>query len=374
MFQPSKSFIARTWFAAAFLFCGMSLPVANATAQAIRGTVTERSTGLPIGGVLMTLVHADSTSVTVVTALTRENGAFILRASQPGSFRVLAKRIGVRRFDSDVIDLASGQEIERSIELEALAYQLPAVAVLSESICSRRNDRVGDVAALWDEARTALAATQVSQRDRLVRARVVRYLRELDARSLRVESERMRRETTGVVDRPFISLGGDVLSRSGYWRILPNDSIAYHAPDADVLLSASFARDHCFDVANGRGQRAGLTGLVFEPARDRDIPDVRGTIWLDARTFELRFVDFAYSRLPFPTNNGNIGGEVHFTRLPSGAWIVERWFIRMPRYADRPTTRSTGVPGARPIVEYRLTGLLEEGGTVTVEQVRPPSQ
>jgi hypothetical protein len=200
-----------------------------------------------------------------------------------------------------------------------------------------------------------------------VRARIVRYVHELDAQTLRLLAERLRRQTDGVVERPFVSLPGDALSRGGYWRALPNDSIIYYAPDADVLLSPAFARDHCFGVADGRGERAGLTGLTFEPAAEREVPDVRGTIWLDTRTFELRLVEFRYSRLPVSTSNRNVGGEVQFARVRSGAWIVARWFIRVPRYANRPTTRSTGVPGQRPIVSYSLTALIEEGGTVTVD-------
>jgi hypothetical protein len=189
-----------------------------------------------------------------------------------------------------------------------------------------------------------------------------------------VEAEPMRRETDGVVEQPFVSLSGEDLSSGGYWRTLPNDSIAYYAPDATVLLSAAFARDHCFTVAEGRGERAGLIGMAFEPVSGRDVPDVRGTIWLDSRTFELRLVEFRYSCLPAATGNRNIGGEVHFERLPSGAWIVGRWFIRMPRYDKTPRMRSTGVPGQPPIVEHRVIGLIEEGGTVTVDSVPPRPQ
>jgi hypothetical protein len=56
-----------------------------------------------------------------------------------------------------------------------------------------------------------------------------------------------------------------------------------------------------------------------------------GTIWIDARTLELRFIEFRYTRLPTMPNANRVGGEVHFARLNSGAWIVERWFIRMPQ-------------------------------------------
>ena len=342
-------------------------------AQAVRGIVSEQA-GTPLVGVLMTLSLEDKPESTVVSTLTNALGAYSLRAPHPGRYRLGAKRIGVRRFESDAIELSSGQEIEHDVSLEALVYRLPAVTVRSDPLCVRRADQAERVASLWDEARTALTATQVSLRERLVRARVVRYIRDVDAQSLRPVAERMRRQSTGVVERPFVSLPGEVLSRTGYWRTLPNDSIAYYAPDADVLLSSTFARDHCFGTAEGGGERAGLTGMSFEPESERDVPDVRGIIWLDARTFELRLVEFRYSRLPGATRNRNIGGEVHFARLSSGAWIVERWFIRIPRYNNRPTTRSTGVPGVAPVVEYRLTGLVEEGGTVTVDSApsRPP--
>ena len=349
----------------------LAAPWVTIGAQNVRGVVREQASGTPLAGVLISLLREDRPESVMVTALSNDRGVYFLRAPQPGRYRLGAKRLGVRRFESEAIELVASQDVERDVELEALAYRLPTVTVASRALCVRRADQAGRVASLWDEIRTALTATQVSLRDRLVRARVVRYVHELDALSLRVLAERMRRQTDGVVERPFVSLPGDALSRGGYWRVLPNDSISYYAPDADVLLSAAFARDHCFGVADGRGERAGLTGLSFEPASGRDVPDVRGTIWIDARTFELRQVEFRYSRLPVATSNRNIGGEVHFARLPSGAWIVERWFIRMPRYADRPTTRTTGVPGQRPVVEYRLMGLLEEGGTVTVDSPSP---
>lgn len=352
------------------LYLLLATPMVAGGAQNVRGVVREQVSGTPLAGVLMTLSRNDSAGSTVATALTNDRGSYFLRAPQPGRYRLGAKRIGVRRFESEAIELAASQDIERDVELEALVYQLPAVTVRSDPLCVRRADEAGRIASLWDEVRTALTATQVSQRDRLVRARVVRYVHDLDARSLSVEGVRLRHQTDGVVERPFVSLSGDALSRGGYWRVLPNDSIAYYAPDADVLLSVAFARDHCFGVTTGRGERTGLTGMSFEPASGREVPDVRGTIWLDARTFELRMVEFRYSRLPVATSNRNIGGEVHFARLQNGAWIVDRWFIRMPRYANRPTMRSSGVPGQRPVVEYRLTGLIEEGGTVTVEGKR----
>lgn len=350
------------------------LPLTTGLAQAVRGVVKERESGLPLPGVLVTLTIDSVGAVPAASALTTDIGTFSLRALQPGRYRLGAKRIGVVRFESQPIELGAPQVAELNVELESLFYRLPTVTVHSNPLCVRRAEQANQVASLWDEASTALEATRISVRDRLFRARVVRYIRDLNAQNLRVEAERTVRQSDGVVEQPFVSLPADVLSRNGYWRTQPNDSIAYYAPDATVLLSAAFASDHCFSILEGRSERAGLTGMAFDPRSRRDVPDVRGTIWLDSRTFELRLVEFRYTRLPIANANRHIGGEVHFAKLPSGAWIVERWFIRMPHYDNTPRTRSTGVPGQQPIVEYRLTGLIEEGGTVTVENrlPRPP--
>jgi hypothetical protein len=345
----------------------LALTPLTGMAQGVRGVVKERDSGIPLSGVLVTLTMEGGGDAPVVSTLSTDVGAFTLRAPQAGRYLLGAKRIGVLRFESEPIELAE-EVVEFDVELEALVHRLPTVTVHSDPLCVRRADQAARVASLWDEASTALEATRISVRDRLVRMRVTRYTRDLNPQNLRVEADRGRREVAGVVEQPFVSLPADMLSRNGYWRALPNDSIEYYAPDATVLLSTAFARDHCFGIVEGRGERAGLAGMVFEPAERRGIPDVRGTIWLDAETFELQLVEFGYTRLPIASSNRHIGGEVHFAKLPGGAWIVERWFIRMPRYDRTPRTRSTGIPGQPPIVEYRLLGLIEEGGTVTVER------
>ena len=119
--------------------------------QTIRGIVRENS-GTPLAGVLMTLSLDDKPESTVVSTLTNALGAFSLRAPQPGRYRLGAKRIGVRRFESEAIDVSAAQEIERDVALEALAYRLPAVTVRSHPLCVRRADQSERVASLWDEA------------------------------------------------------------------------------------------------------------------------------------------------------------------------------------------------------------------------------
>src|SRR4029079_666261 len=195
-----------------------------------------------------------------------------------------------------------------------------------------RREQASRVASLWDEANAALTATQISRRDRLVTAAVTRYNLLLDPATLRVLSE-SRVEELKDLTRPFASISGDSLSKVGYWRELPGDSAEYFGPDAEVLQSEAFRRDHCFTLVQGGHDRQGMVGLSFEPVVDHRLADVRGILWLDQRSFELRFVEFGYTRLPASEHIRRVGGEVHFARLPSGAWIVRRWFLRMPQYA-----------------------------------------
>jgi hypothetical protein len=264
--------------------------------------------------------------------------------------------------------VGAGETVVRDLQVDAVLYVLPEVVVTSLATC-RRSANAARIAALWEEARTALFASELSLRDELFRAHVTRYVRELEPRDARILSE-TRSEVSGVVSRPFTSVDPDSLSQRGYWWPEPDGSVTYYGPDAEVLLSDAFVRDHCFEERRQRDRR-GMVGLGFRPLADRTLPDVVGTLWLDERTFELRFVEFTYSRtITNAAPSAHIGGEVHFARLASGAWIVRRWFIRLP-FVGKPsaplTTRRTTAPWV--LVRPSNLQLREEGGEVAAEEL-----
>lgn len=346
--------------ARASALCSMLLMAAVAAklpAQLVRGHVMEMNSATPVAGALVSLLGetADSAMVSVLTA---EAGDYAIRAPSPGRYRLTVKRIGVRRFTSDAFQLAEGETRALDVRLDAVAQALPEVTV--SGLCVTRTRELSRIASLWEEARTALEATEISLRDRLIEARIARYAGELDPPTLRVLFD-WRSDAQVMVEQPFTSLSGDSLSAVGYWRQLPGDSVEYLAPDASALASNAFLRDHCFSLASAPRNRPDLTGLAFVPARDRRLPDIAGTIWLDAQRFELRFVEFRYTRLPLVPNADRIGGEVHFTRLGSGAWIVDRWFIRMPQVVVIPD-------------DWPRRQLREEGGAVMAEGAVPATR
>ena len=337
-----------------------------ATAQVVRGAITERASDAPLAGVLVTLEPL-AAGHDPAAVLTSEKGEFRVRAPGPGRYLLTAKRIGVRRFVSDPIELHDGETRHMDITLDPVALLLPEVRVAEFDLCVPQPTDRPRVEALWDEARTALAAAQVSLRDRLFDGQLRRYSRGLDPRTLRVLEESWS-AVQGVMDRPLVSLTGDSLSKTGYHRTVDGYTYFY-APDAAVLLSDAFRRDHCYAAVQGGGNRRGLLGLAFQPAAERLLPDVRGTLWLDARSFELRLVEFRFTEVaPFPGSD-KVGGEVHFEKLDNGAWMTSRWFLRVPQQSRpaSPVDAETRLPSV--IVRPTMHRLIEEGGLV--ESARP---
>ena len=311
---------------------------------------------------LVTLVPDAGPSSGAINVLSNERGEYAIRAAAPGRYRLDAKRIGAQRFTSEPFDLAAGESKQVDVSLAALVYQLPEVRFVDVDLCVINQAQRTRVAALWEEARTVLTAAQISLRDRLFEGHLTRYVRGLQPRNLRVLEESWG-ERKGLMDRPFMSVSGDSLSRFGYRRMI-GEYEYYYGPDADVLLSASFRRDHCYSIAEGGRDRRGLIGIGFAPSPRRVLPDVVGTIWLDARTFELRFVEFRYTMLLEFEGSDRVGGEVHFARLSNGAWVTSRWFLRFPQYARfvAPVEAHTRIPSIN--IRPTMHRLIEEGGMV----------
>lgn len=324
-------------------------------AQAVRGQLVDQGNGFPIGGAFVVLL--DQAGGEVARVLTGPDGTFLLRAPAPGTYRLQSKRIGFRVSHSPPLALAEGQTIGFRLHVEAVPTRLPPVVVEGHPQCGTRGEEGTAVARLWEEVREALAAVRWTAGQRTLRYTVELFERDLAMGGGRVLEER-RSNRSGYGETPFKSLPGEELVSRGYVVSGPRDTVDYYAPDAEVLLGEGFVNTHCFTARDGGNEQPGLVGLVFQPVPSRSLPDVAGVLWIEKTSLELRFLDFKYAKLPGQLPEGALGGRVEFLRVPSGAWIVKHWWIRMAKMA-RVVYRDTGRPA-----DARVLGFREAGGEV----------
>jgi len=257
--------------------------------------------------------------------LTDGQGRFSVRLPRTGMYRARVDRIGLESITTEPFDVRSDGTFVR-ISVPIRPVELEGLDVSASRQCQMREEVGKATATVWEEARKALEAaawTQESGQYRYTLLRTERYLDESGETILRENRELAR----GYAQAPYLSVPAQVLADSGYVRQLPDDSLFYSAPDAEVLLSDAFADTHCLHLVSGDG---GLVGLAFEPVESRRLPDIQGVLWIDALTAMLERLEFRYVNLTDGQAAGDSGGEVVFWPLPAGTWIVRDWHIRAP--------------------------------------------
>ncbi|HEX6060365.1 MAG TPA: carboxypeptidase-like regulatory domain-containing protein [Gemmatimonadaceae bacterium] len=326
-------------------------------AQALRVRIAEEGTGTPLAGALASAL--DGAGRTAGEGVTSPDGRGLIRLAAPGRYRILVRRIGYRPFTSHAIVVGAGDTVDVQLRVPPRHVVLSAVTTEAAPHCRIRGDDrsargVPRLATLWDQISTALLVGELTRRDGAPAVAARSFERRLDADGGLLDiavGPAWRSET-----RPFHAREPAELSHLGYVRRRAGIT-DFFAPDERVLLSDEFWRDHCFGVVVGRGPTAGLVGVHFAPARARRVPEIEGVLWADSATAELRHLDFWHVDPDLPRaarGPGRTGGQIVFERLPSGAWVVAAWRMRMPRL----------VQVARPfnIGAVQLRGYDEVGG------------
>jgi hypothetical protein len=320
-------------------------------AQTIRGQLLDRETGLGVEGALVLLL--DQAGNEVGGVLTNEAGRFHIRAPNPGRYSLRAERIGYETVASEVIRLRSSPVSGFLLETGQSAIELEELRVEGEQQCVIRPAEGLELARVWDEARKALTIQEWTEGEDLYRFQLVRYQRSLHPDSRVTLSE--EREGMVVVNRnPIRSLPARELLEEGFVRPSGDGAHLYYGPDASVLLSDLFLDTHCFRLKTSTDS-PDLLGLSFEPVRQRDIPDIVGTLWLDRATAELVRLDYGYDWAPWAQVRGVAEGRVEFQKMATGAWIIQKWWIRMPVVGQVRGAATSGWPSLR-LVEIREVG------------------
>ncbi len=328
-------------------------------AQVVRGQVVADTDSQPIPGALIELL--DRYARPVAAALSNGTGFFTIRAPGPGVYSVQVDRIGFERWTSPMFEL--GTDADRAMRL-ALSVRPVRLAPLRVSSADADDcEDLGEnenVLLVWQEARKALRSAELLLTDRRFRFRISEYERvvEPDLRRVRTVETRIRDR---VSDTPFESLSPVQLSAAGFVRGEDDGSFVYYAPDQSVLLSPEFLTDHCFGLRWSGGDGDRRVGLVFRPVKQRKLPEIAGTLWLDEDTGVLTSLEYRFVHLPFPVESEEIGGRVEFLRHAAGGVLVGRWYIRMPLPVEQLAV-SGGLQRVRRVVE--IAGFRERGGEV----------
>lgn len=349
-----------------------ALLASSAQGQIVRGTAHEAESGRVIESGVVTLLDAGGAPIRAV--LTDSLGEFGLRAPSPGSYRLRFERLGFRPTTTDRFTLDEGETETRPLRVAAVSVSLEKIVVIDKPRCRVLPEADTVTARVWSAVRGVLASAAAGETGWYPYVTVERYEREYDYRRKLVTRER-KWTSTGATTSPFVAMDAKSLEKHGFV-VNYRDSVMFYAPEARTLIAEEFLRTHCFRVRDERTAR-GRVGLDIEPVPGRFAPDIKGTLWLDAASGELTRLDFVYVNLPPNVPRENSEGWVEFRRLPRGAWVVDRWLLRLPLVGPppRPSAYGSGspVPGELPTERATdLIGTREEGGRiVSLEMQRP---
>jgi hypothetical protein len=343
---------------------------APASAQVVKGVVVDRASDKPLADIAIVLL--DSINASRTSTVSDQFGRFVVTAPSAGTFRLRVDAVGFFSDTTPAFHIANADTVAQSVKFTRRVRDLPPVVVSAKPVCVATQDAGVTVAALWDAVRQALASADHNAADAArYRFDLLQYEREVDPRSHKVR--RLRQwERIGMTGQPYESIAAESLAAFGYVRTTA-DGTWYYAPDAQTLLAEAFIRTHCLKPVPASAEHPSVVGLAFEAIERREMADVRGVLWLDAATSQLRFLDYRYTGLPERLNEYGFGGRVEFERLPNGAWVVDRWQITMPRIVRE--TRSMpsalpemGPPRLVPVTIDVVAGIIERGGEVKARE------
>lgn len=293
-------------------------------AQEVQGRVTITGAAAARGALVELL---DVAGRPIASAAADSAGTFRVRAPGAGRYRLRAGQVGHRSVVSAPFSLRDAERLYRSLAISPRVVTLEGVHAAARPRCEATPTSGEALARVWEEVRNALALTVRTAADSTIGYDFATYVRTTHVRtdSLLEDSTQMVRMVGGI---PFSSVPVGELEEFGFVRTT-GGKITFFGPDAEVLLSERFLSQHCFSLRNGSGAEAGLVGLAFEPVPSRTRPDVKGVLWVDAKTSELRHVEWEYTRVRTP-NRHEPRGRADFVNLPGGAWMIRGWWLRLP--------------------------------------------
>jgi Carboxypeptidase regulatory-like domain len=145
------------------------------TAQTLRGRVVDAATGEPVASA--SVRATEESGAASVGGRTDALGAFSIRISTPGTYRVTAERIGFSTFTSEPVVVAAGANVEVVLRLRSTTLALDSVGVRVRQVPPFRDPRAR---AFWDRVDRGRGEYMTPERiARLPGARTSDFLRQM---------------------------------------------------------------------------------------------------------------------------------------------------------------------------------------------------
>ena len=330
-----------------FLIAFLGADASLAVAQGVHGSITDRTSGQSIAGVLIQVF--DSSGVRRGAALTDSAGRYLVPLIR-GAWALRFERVGYEPVRRQItINDNLWQDVALTLVPRALAIQ--KLEVTTKPRCGDPGQSPGALHELWTEVKKGLEAVDWAiKNDRrnvhLTEVRTIDLSSDLSPRYSTATTAQVRARS--VV--PFDVIAPESAAVHGFARIY-RDSSVWYGPDAGVLLSQAFLDTHCFSIVRLKNR----LGLGFRPVTDPlSTIDIRGVVWLDSTATNLQSTDFSYSSRDMRMPVDSAKGHVAFALNRRGELTVKNWELRIPHLRFEEDS-----PATFHIVGYRrTTGLL----------------
>ena len=320
------------------------------SAQVVRGRILDvEGRGIPAAVVQL----VDSSRHVAARGITNVNGEYQLATIVPGSYHLVAQRLGFALGSTEAFSLGRGETRPQEMRLSSVHLQLDTLRISAQRLCDHSQLSSGVVRGAWEQVTSQLTAVAINAGDtaKASRARVFSVGLDANARKYGKRISELREEQAS---RSWQEAPTDSIEQFGYVSRESDGSVTYRAPGMDLLLSNEFLGSHCLHLV----QSADTYGIAFEPTEERKargIAEIEGTLWMRASDARLQSMEYRYVNLPFALN-ASTTGNLQFDELKDGSWAVTSWMLRMPRIEQRVLSADRGAP------QLALTGFVQQGG------------
>jgi hypothetical protein len=331
------------------LTSALALAANRVSAQSVSGRLTPTdSTELPVGATVLVL---DST-MTILRRIDAD-GSLRFRAELPraGRYFIRVLSIGFLPENLGPIVVTDTGVTTFAATLPRRRLMLDGIKVEARDRCKVDRDAGLKWLPLWQQAREQVSSVVLVTPASKIDARLVEF-RGLEALSeSRVPTQSWATRRLGRLS-PRVAPHQDALSdflSSEELESYGVDASQLAFPnvvplDATTLASDAFLASHCFGLENEVDDSVHWVGISFRPVDDgeENLAAVRGVLWLDAKSGELRRLDYAYSALQhlrysacriattrcFQLSGAGASGSFDFIQVGTNSWYVSRWEVR----------------------------------------------